>query len=111
MATNVLDSPPATIAFDASLLGSGLKTILLVPDGRIESRNGVIVLDAIGAALVVGEFEKHGTPLPIDFEHQTLGGQYAAPNGRAAAAGWNRKTMVRTGSRVARSGGVERRRR
>ena len=30
----------------------------------------------------------HGTDLPIDYEHQTLGGTYSSPNGQAPAAGW-----------------------
>jgi phage I-like protein len=33
-------------------------------------------------------FEAQGNDLPIDYEHQTLGGRYASPTGQAPAAGW-----------------------
>lgn len=62
--------------------------ILVAPWGRVESTNGNFVVDQEGIDLAVAAFLEHGTDLPIDYEHQTLGGSYASPNGQAPAAGW-----------------------
>ncbi|MFV1979492.1 MAG: phage protease, partial [Myxococcota bacterium] len=40
------------------------------------------------AELAKAAFADHATDTPIDYEHQTLGGSYASPNGQAPAAGW-----------------------
>ena len=73
----------------ASLAGDKVPTrILLTPWGAVESSNGSFVVDEESVAAAVRAFEEHGTDLPIDYEHQTLGGRYAAPNGQAPAAGW-----------------------
>ena len=40
------------------------------------------------ASAVVSTFEAGGNDLPIDYEHQTLGGEFTSPDGRAPAAGW-----------------------
>jgi len=69
-------------------VGDGLKTVRLVPDGITESTNGRFTLDAEAAALMIEGFDRQGVELVIDFEHQTLGGAYSAPNGQAPAAGW-----------------------
>ena len=55
--------------------------ILLAPWGQVESTNGSFVVDDEAARMAVEAFEEHGTDLPIDFEHQTLGGVYASPTG------------------------------
>ena len=60
--------------------------ILLAPWGQVESTNGSFVVDDDAAQMAVAAFEEHGTDLPIDFEHQTLGGVYASPSGQAPAA-------------------------
>jgi len=97
MHTTELDCTVQTIALADAAVGAGLRTVRLVPDGTVESRSGTFVVDAQAAQAIITEFEKHGTPLPIDFEHQTLGGEYSAPSGRAPAAGWVRKLFYESG--------------
>ena len=62
--------------------------VVLVPWGEVESTAGSFVVDEESGRLAVEAFAAHGADLPIDFEHQTLGGSFAAPSGRAPAAGW-----------------------
>jgi len=82
----------------ASLTGSDVpRRVLLAPWGQIESTNGSFVVDDESARLVVEAFEQHGTDLPIDYEHQTLGGTYASPSGQAPAAGWIRRILSEPG--------------
>jgi phage I-like protein len=45
-------------------------------------------MDDDAVAEVLEAFETHGTDIVIDYEHQSLGGSYASPNGQAPAAGW-----------------------
>ncbi len=69
--------------------------ILLAPWGRVESTNGDFVVDEESVRLAVEAFETHGTDLPIDYEHQTLGGKYSAPDGKAPAAGWIKRLFAK----------------
>ncbi|MCB9853523.1 MAG: hypothetical protein H6819_10540 [Phycisphaerales bacterium] len=62
--------------------------VLIVPWGEVRSASGDFVVDADGAAQAIAAFSAHGADLPVDYEHQTLGGTYASPNGQAPAAGW-----------------------
>ncbi len=62
--------------------------ILVAPWGNVESVKGDFVMDAESAGVTCAAFGQHGTDLPIDFEHQTLGGSYSSPDGLAPAAGW-----------------------
>lgn len=62
--------------------------VLIAPWGEVNSAVGSFVVDAEGAGAVIASFVEHGTDIPIDYEHQTLGGAYASPNGQAPAAGW-----------------------
>lgn len=71
--------------------------ILLAPWGQVESTNGSFVVDDEAARMAVEAFEDHGTDLPIDFEHQTLGGVYASPTGQAPAAGWIKNLLAESG--------------
>jgi len=71
--------------------------VLIAPWGRVESANGTFVVDDESGRLVVAAFERHGCDLPIDYEHQTLGGTYASPTGQAPAAGWIKRLEVRPG--------------
>jgi len=71
--------------------------ILLAPWGNVESSNGSFVVDEESARLAVRAFEEHGTDLPIDYEHQTLGGAYASPSGQAPAAGWIKRIFAEPG--------------
>lgn len=64
--------------------------VLIAPWGEVASASGSFVVDGEGGRAVVAAFTAHGTDLPIDFEHQSLGGAYASPNGLAPAAGWIR---------------------
>src|SRR3989304_6178232 len=71
--------------------------ILLAPWGNVESSNGSFVVDEESTRLAVQAFEEHGTDLPIDYEHQTLGGVYASPSGQAPAAGWIKRIFAESG--------------
>lgn len=71
--------------------------VLLTPWGRVESTNGDFVVDDESAALVSLAFVDHATDLPIDYEHQTLGGEFASPNGQAPAAGWIKRIYAEPG--------------
>jgi len=71
--------------------------ILLAPWGNVESSNGSFVVDEESARLAVQVFDEHGTDLPIDYEHQTLGGVYASPSGQAPAAGWIKRIFAESG--------------
>lgn len=83
-------------AFEARLQACALETdklpeeVLIAPWGEVASASGLFVLDAESAALVMEAFAAHGTDVPIDYEHQSLGGSYASPSGLAPAAGWIR---------------------
>ncbi|MBI1825873.1 MAG: hypothetical protein HY287_05880 [Planctomycetes bacterium] len=72
--------------------------ILLAPWGEVESDNGTFVVDEESGRLAVQAFEEHRTDLPIDYEHQTLGGAFASPDGRAPAAGWIKRLDVEAGA-------------
>ena len=71
--------------------------ILLAPWGHVESTNGSFVVDEESASSAVAAFEEHGTDLPIDYEHQTLGGTYSSPTGQAPAAGWIKRIFAEPG--------------
>ena len=71
--------------------------IVLAPWGEVESTAGSFVVDEEAVRLVVEAFTAHGTDLPIDYEHQTLGGTYASPNGQAPAAGWIKSLEAEAG--------------
>lgn len=62
--------------------------LLIVPWGDVRSASGDFTVDDESAAVTIAAFRQHGTDLPLDYEHQTLGGSYASPNGQAPAAGW-----------------------
>jgi len=74
--------------------------VVLVPWGEVESANGGFVVDRESAEAAVRAFAAQGHDLPIDYEHQTLGGPYASPSGRAPAAGWVKRLEVIEGEGV-----------
>lgn len=78
------------IALVSSVFGEGVVPgrIMLVPWGPIKSTRGDFVVDEESARLVSEAFVAHRTDVPIDYEHQTLGGEFAAPDGQAPAAAW-----------------------
>jgi phage I-like protein len=89
-------SDAATAVLASAALGGEVPTeVLVVPWGEVESRNGRFVLDAEAAERVVAAFDAQRTDLPIDYEHQTLGGTYASPTGQAPAAGWIKRLVLR----------------
>ncbi|MFQ5590170.1 MAG: phage protease, partial [Phycisphaerae bacterium] len=71
--------------------------VLLAPWGRVESTNGTFVVDEESVELILEAFERHATDLPIDYEHQTLGGVYSSPSGKAPAAGWVKRLIGEPG--------------
>lgn len=71
--------------------------VRLAPWGAVESTNGSFLVDDEAVRLVVAAFEEHGTDLPIDYEHQTLGGSYSSPTGQAPAAGWIKRLIGEPG--------------
>ncbi len=82
----------------ASLAGETVpQRVLLAPWGQVESTSGSFVVDDESARLATDAFEEHGTDLPIDYEHQTLGGTYSSPNGQAPAAGWIKRLFAESG--------------
>jgi phage I-like protein len=84
----------------AALTGEVPERVVVAPWGAVESTSGSFVVDADAGAAVVEAFTAHGTDLPIDFEHQTLGGAYASPRGTAPAAGWITKLALVDGEGI-----------
>jgi phage I-like protein len=78
--------------------------VLIAPWGQVTSANGMFVMDDEAAALVIKAFAEHGTDLPIDYEHQSLGGSYASPSGQAPAAGWIRQLELVTADQSDKAG-------
>jgi len=79
----------AVVAVGLGELPAGVPTrVVIAPWGQVESVNGSFIVDAESARAAVEAFEAQGNDLPIDYEHQTLGGRYASPSGQAPAAGW-----------------------
>lgn len=72
----------------------------IAPWGEVDSTSGRFVVDDEAARLVIQAFEEHGTDLPIDYEHQTLGGPYASPTGQAPAAGWIKRLEAEPGEGI-----------
>ncbi len=73
--------------------------ILIVPLGEVRSTAGDFLVDEAALAETIAAFEAHGAELPIDYEHQTLGGAYSSPTGQAPAAGWIRRFIRASTSR------------
>ena len=71
--------------------------ILIVPWGAVRSASGDFLCDHASAAAMIAAHTGHGVDLPIDYEHETLGGDYAAPSGIAPAAGWVKSLEVEAG--------------
>ncbi len=68
--------------------------VLIAPWGEVKSVSGSFVVDDEAAEAALAAFREHSADLPVDYEHQTLGGAYASPNGQAPAAGWIRALAV-----------------
>ncbi len=95
------DSPIDTFACEAHHdIGSGLKQQHILPDGLVKTGKGDFIVDAESAKLILEAFKNRGSELVIDYEHQSLGGQYASPDGTAPAAGWIRSMWYQPGRGV-----------
>lgn len=94
--SKTVDADREVAALAAAPLAAGPipETVLIVPWGEVESANGRFTVDEESGKLVVEAFEAHGCDLPIDYEHQTLGGPYTSPTGQAPAAGWVQRLEV-----------------
>ena len=68
--------------------------ILIAPWGEVRSSAGSFIVDDEAATETIAAFEQHATDLPVDYEHQTLGGAYSSPSGQAPAAGWIKALSV-----------------
>ncbi|MFO0972767.1 MAG: phage protease [Phycisphaerae bacterium] len=88
-------SEASYVALDAGAGGFAElpERVLIAPWGTVESTQGRFVVDESAATATVAAFAAHGTDVPIDYEHQTLGGAFGAPNGQAPAAGWIKKLI------------------
>ena len=74
--------------------GTAPKRVLLAPWGLVRSANGDFVVDEESGRLIAEALARQGTDIPIDYEHQTLGGTFASPSGQAPAAGWIKSLEV-----------------
>ncbi len=97
---NENQSDTKTIALDAARIArsddqqSLPSHILIVPFGDVASAAGSFLNDETAMQQIIQAFTDHGTELPIDYEHQTLGGSYSSPTGQAPAAGWIRRLVA-----------------
>lgn len=67
---------------------AGWVDILIIPDGEVKSARGTFNMGEQGFALIKADFDRRDVALVIDYEHQSLGGEYARMDGKAPAAGW-----------------------
>ena len=79
--------------------------IFIAPWGEVETLAGSFIVDQEAATATIEAFTAHGTDVPVDYEHQTLGGNYSSPSGQAPAAGWIRALSMITPSEAAARGG------
>lgn len=76
---------------------TGLIDVLLAHDGLNDYRAGRFTIDHESAEMILAELKMRGTDPVVDYEHQTLGGEYSAPSGLAPAAGWMREVRYEKG--------------
>lgn len=65
-----------------------LSQIVVMPDGDVKSKAGDFTVDKEAFDLIESAFKEQGNEIVIDYEHQTLGGEWSSPDGTAPAAGW-----------------------
>lgn len=79
--------------FETIALSDGdgkLVDVLIVPDGEVslvDGRGGFSMTEDEADA-IIDAFNRRGTQIVIDYQHQTLGREYSSPDGTAPAAGW-----------------------
>lgn len=72
----------------------------LVPWGWVRTSKGDFLVDEEAAQMVLESFQSKGVDLVIDWEHQSQGGEFARPDGKAPAAGWIRSLSVQPGEGI-----------
>lgn len=95
----IQDRALQSVACGNADVGEGLREITLAPWGTVESSNGTFVVDEAGVAELIAAFAEHGTPLPIDVEHETLN-KSVAPGQRKGAVGWIEKIYAESGKAI-----------
>lgn len=68
--------------------GVELNEVVLAPDGEVKSKCGTFFVDAESGRLIAESIRAHDVELPIDYEHGTMGPEWAGRDGTAPAAGW-----------------------
>jgi len=76
------------VACDAVSAEHAPTRIMLAPWGMVRSSAGNFNVDAEAAERIVANFVAHGVDVPVDYEHATVGGKFASPDGSAPAAAW-----------------------
>lgn len=75
--------------------------VVLIPDGKVNLAGGdKLLVDAMGTGKAVDAFNKQGVDLVVDYDHATLGGKHASPDGKAPAAGWVSKLAYKPGAGI-----------
>jgi phage I-like protein len=75
--------------------------VMLVPWGQVRRTDGSsFTIDEAAAASIMEHFAKRSTEIPFDYEHHTIGGKYAAPDGKAVAAGWIKELFAIPGEGI-----------
>jgi len=95
----IQDRALASVACGNADVGDGLREITLAPWGTVESKNGTFIVDDAGVSEMLSAFAAHGTPLPIDVEHETVN-QSVPPGQRKGAVGWIEKVYADSGRAV-----------
>jgi phage I-like protein len=62
--------------------------IQVLPFGEVRSEKGDFVVDEESVREILRDWEARQSEMVIDYEHQTLGGEFSSPTGHAPAAGW-----------------------
>jgi len=84
---SIVDSRMEPMAFAESKPAGEAVDVVIAPDGLVKSTKGDFLIDEEAFERINAAFEGQGNSLPFDYEHHTLGGAYAAPDGTARASG------------------------
>lgn len=79
---------------------SELVDVVVAPAGQVQSSKGNFLIDREAFAAVLAAFDKQQVAIPFDYEHQTLGGDFASPDGTAPLAGEIRKLRFEEGKGI-----------
>lgn len=102
MATVNIDPRMKLVTCSVDICEAGApREILLVPWGRVDRIDGgAFTIDEAAAERIASAFRAKGTDIPIDYEHQSLGGAHASRDGTAPAAGWIKSLHAAPGEGV-----------